>query len=102
MLIAVIFNMLILLKKVLSKTLILNYYNTFIKNKGKNMVERFDIIRFTVSTNGMGAGPHFWKIARNLTKEDAQKEFDEQERLSKMFADGTYHSIVKASTPASI
>lgn len=68
------------------------------------MDKKYDVIRVTVSsvpfaqaTDGKASS---WTIAKNLSHEDAKKEFEEQEHLSKLFADGTYHVIQEAKEVA--
>lgn len=64
------------------------------------MQKKYDVIRITVSDSPFAQATdkktHFWKVGKNLTLEQAQKVFDEEEKLSKTFADGTYHKIVES------
>lgn len=57
------------------------------------MENNYFVFRFNLKNDAMPAGFHI--IAANLTLDAAKAQFAEEEFLSKMFRDGTYHKIMQ-------
>jgi hypothetical protein len=59
------------------------------------METKYNVVRFTINNGMQKAGFH--TIGKDLNLAAAQTLLDDQERLSKLFADGTYHRIIEAN-----